>query len=146
MLSENVYPRCESHPTYIHLKTEYVLELGNEICPLTLSRGLFSYAGRTFGAEYGCDPHSMFMLNADLDDKRGNVKIEHMAVKYLRKDRCFLILFLNEKFLEKLSPKQYFWNNFEIIANQNYLLRKRVMCKSFKSNETFADKLQVQRN
>lgn len=51
------------------------------------------------------NPHSMFMLNADLDDKRGNVKIEHMAVKYLRKDRHFLILFLNEKFLEKLSPK-----------------------------------------
>lgn len=92
---------------YIHLKTEYVLELGNEIRPLTLLRGLFSYAGRTFGAEYDCDPHSMFTLNADLDDKRGNIKIEHMAVKYLRKDRHFLILFLNEKFLEKLSPKQH---------------------------------------
>lgn len=68
----------------------------------------------------------MFTLNADLDDKRGNVKIEHMAVKYLRKDRHFLILFLNEKFLEKLSPKQHvIWNDFKIIAN--YLLRKEVM-------------------
>lgn len=64
----------ESRPTCT-LKTKYVLELENEIRPLTLSRGLFSYASLTFTAKYGCDPHSMFTLNAISNDKRENARI-----------------------------------------------------------------------
>jgi len=68
--------------------------------PLTLSKGLFSYAGRTLNAKYGCDPHSMFTLN--LDDKRETVKIECMA-KCLWKDTFMLSdLTSNPKVPEKV--------------------------------------------
>ena len=101
MLPENVFRM--RIPSDVRLKTKYVLELENEIRPLTLSKGLFSYAGRTLNAKYGCDPHSMFTLNAiSMINERPSKSSERTA-KCLRKDTFMLSdLTSNPKVPEKV--------------------------------------------
>lgn len=125
-LSENVSEM--RIPSNVHSKDKYVLELGNEIRPLTLSRGLFSYAGLTLTAKYGCDPHSMFTLNTiSMINEETSKSGRHTAVvNYMRKDAltlCILtsLLILNAKSLEKLCPELH-----KIIIKKELKTRKSI--------------------